>query len=90
MATNTLSVELLQDIAHLGRKGDIIEVSSSQARNFLIPKKIAKEVTKDRLQKIENDKKRAQDQARIRLEKAFEIQKILDGQKIEFTLKGKN
>jgi large subunit ribosomal protein L9 len=90
MSANTLSVELLQDVAHLGRKGEIIEVSSSQARNFLIPKKIAKEVTKDRIQKLENDKKRAQDQARMRLEKAFELQKLLDGQKIEFTLKGKN
>ena len=38
MATNTLTIELLQDIAHFGRKGDIIDVSSAQARNMLIPK----------------------------------------------------
>jgi ribosomal protein L9 len=35
------------------------------------------------------DKKRSQDRARERLEKAFEIQKRLDGQRLEFTLKGK-
>jgi hypothetical protein len=35
-------------------------------------------VTPDRLKKIEADKKRAQDQARMRLEQAFEIQKILE------------
>lgn len=78
MPSTKLSIELLQDIANLGRKGSIIEVSSSQARNFLIPKGIAREVTQDRLKKIEADTKRAQDQARIRLEKAFEIQKELE------------
>ena len=89
MATNKLTVELLQDIAHLGRKGDIIEMSTSQARNSLIPKWVVKEVTPERLKKLEQDKKRAQDQARERLEKAFDIQKMLDGQHIEMKLRGK-
>ncbi len=90
MAISKINVELLQDVAHLGRKGQIIEVSTPQARNSLIPKWIAKEVTAERLKKIEADKKRSQDQARIRLEQAFEIQKNLDGQRIVFILKGKN
>lgn len=90
MALSKTNVELLQDIANLGRKWAIIEVSTSQARNFLIPKGIAREVTPERLKKIENDKKKAQDQMRQRLEQAFEIQKQLDGQILEFTLKGKN
>ena len=90
MTTAKITIELLADMAHRGRKWDIIEVSSSEARNMLIPKRLAREVTKDRLAQIEAEKKRAQDKARERLEKAFEIQKILDGQKLEFTLKGKN
>lgn len=90
MATSKINIELLQDVAHLGRKWQIIEVSTPQARNSLIPRWIAKEVTPERLAKIESDKKRAQDQARMRLEKAFEIQKTLDGEKINFTLRGKN
>lgn len=89
MATPKLTVELLQDVAHLGRKWDIIEMSSSQARNSLIPKWVVKEVTPERLKKLEQDKKRTQDQARERLEKAFDIQKMLEGQVIHFTLKGK-
>lgn len=89
MTVKKISIELLQDVAHMGRKGDIIEVSSAQARNSLIPKKIAIEVTPDRLKKLEQDKKKSQDQARERLEKAFEIQKTLDGQEFHFTLKGK-
>ena len=90
MAVKKISIELLQDVAHMGRKGDIIEVSSAQARNSLIPKKIAIEVTPERHKKLEQDKKRAQDQARERLEKAFDIQKTLENQEFHFSLKGKN
>ncbi len=39
---------------------------------------MAREVTPDRLKKIEADKKKSQDQARQRLEQAFEIQKKLE------------
>ena len=89
MPAHKITIELLKDIAHLGRKWDIIEVSAPQARNSLIPWGIAREVTPDRLAKIESDKKRAQDQARMRLEQAFEIQKQLEWQVLEFSLRGK-
>ena len=72
MATSKITVELLKDMAHLGRKGQIIEVSTPQARNSLIPQGIAKEITAERMKKIEADKKRASDQARIRLTQANE------------------
>lgn len=88
MPSHTLTVELLADIAHVGRKGEIIEVSSGQARNMLIPKWLAKEITTDRLKQIQEKEKKVKNQARERLEKAFEIQKILEWQKLEFTLKG--
>lgn len=89
MPPTKLSVELLVDIANVGRRGEIIEVSSSQARNSLIPKKLAREITPDRLKQLEVEKKRSADQARLRLTEAFSIQKRLDGQSLEFTLKGK-
>jgi large subunit ribosomal protein L9 len=84
-----MTVELLIDIAHVGRKWSIVEVSIPQARNSLIPKWMVREVTPDRLKKIEADSKKSQDQARERLEQAFEIQKQLDGQELDFTLKWK-
>ncbi len=89
MPSHKITVELLQDLAHVGRKWAIIDISAPQARNSLIPRGIAREITPDRLTKIESDKKRAQDQARFRLEQAFEIQKQLDGQVLEFSLRGK-
>ncbi len=89
MPAHKITVELLSDIAHVGRKWAIIEVSAPQARNSLIPGGLAREITPDRLAKIENDKRKSQDQARQRLEQAFEIQKQLDGQELDFTLKWK-
>lgn len=90
MSANKLTVELLTDVANLGRKWAIINVSSSQVRNSLIPKGIVREITPDRIKKIEVDKKRERDKSRERLEKAFDIQKMLEGQSLDFTLKGKN
>jgi large subunit ribosomal protein L9 len=89
MATSKITVELLADMANIGRKWAIIEISSGQARNSLIPKWLAREVTAERLKKIENDEKKARDQARMRLLQAFEIQTKLEWQVFEFTLKGK-
>ncbi len=89
MTTSKLTIELLQDIAHIGRRWEIIEISAGQARNSFIPKWLAREVNAERLKKIEQDKKRAKEMARMKLEKAFEIQKMLDGQRLEFSLKWK-
>ena len=38
-----MKVILLETIKKLGKKGDIVEVSDGQAKNFLIPKKMAEE-----------------------------------------------
>jgi len=46
MATNKdkVSVRLLTRIANVGKEGEIVEVSRTQAKNYLIPKGLAKEV----------------------------------------------
>lgn len=38
-----MKVVLLQDVKSQGRKGDLVEVSEGYARNFLFPRKLAKE-----------------------------------------------
>lgn len=48
-----MKIILKEDIDNLGRKGDIVEVAPGYGRNYLIPKKLALEVTSSNLKMIE-------------------------------------
>jgi large subunit ribosomal protein L9 len=48
-----MRVILKQDVEKVGRKGDIINVANGYGRNFLLPKKLAIEVTPSNLKMIE-------------------------------------
>lgn len=48
-----MRVVLKQDIENLGRKGDLVNVSDGYGRNYLIPRKLALEVTPSNLKMIE-------------------------------------
>lgn len=48
-----MKVILLQDIKNVGRKDQIINANDGYARNFLFPKKLAIEATKDNLLKLQ-------------------------------------
>ena len=64
-----MKVILEQDVKGKGKKGQMIEVSDGYARNFLLPKKLAKEATADNINTMRmNDKATAERQARERAE----------------------
>lgn len=70
-----LELVLLQDVAKLGKKGDIVRVKPGYARNFLMPMQFAKPATKENIRMMEVEKKRfVQKQA----EKKVEIQKLAE------------
>jgi len=48
-----MRVILKQDVENLGRKGDLVNVSRGYGRNYLIPKKLALEVTSSNMKMIE-------------------------------------
>jgi large subunit ribosomal protein L9 len=48
-----MRVILKQDVENVGRKGDLVNVSAGYGRNYLIPKKLALEVTPSNLKMIE-------------------------------------
>lgn len=47
---------LLQDVKNLGKKGDIVETAEGYGRNFLLPRKLAKEATAANLNQAKADK----------------------------------
>ncbi len=51
-----MKVILLQDIKNVGRKDEIINANDGYARNFLFPKNLAIEATKDNLLKLQAKK----------------------------------
>ena len=53
-----MKVILLSDVKGTGKKDQILEVSDGYARNFLLPRKLAREATNEALNAIENAKAR--------------------------------
>ena len=48
---------LREEVENLGKRGDIVEVAPGHGRNYLLPKRLAMEVTPDNLQRLEKEKK---------------------------------
>jgi len=75
---------LKESIKHVGRVGDIVEVSPGYARNFLLPKDLAVEPTPGNVTKVEERKKEIEKIERERREQQAALIKQLEG--VEVTL----
>ena len=53
-----MKVILTEEIRGLGTRGDIVTVKDGYARNFLLPKKLAREATAGNLKGIEQERKK--------------------------------
>ena len=84
---NNMRIILLQDVENLGKKYDVKEVASGYARNFLIPKDLAKIATKENLKWLENQKEIEVKKAEEELKKVQEIATNIDGQEIIISVK---
>ena len=73
-----MKVILLEDVKKLGKKDEIIEVSSGYARNFLIPNKKAIVADNVNLNKLEGKKSKESRIKELSLEHAKEIKKIIE------------
>ena len=82
-----MKVILLQDIKNVGRKEQIIEANDGYARNYLFPKKLAIEATKDNMLKLQAKKTSEANKKKAEIVANKEIAKKIE--KIELTIKAK-
>lgn len=73
-----MKVILLEDVKKLGKKDEIIEVSSGYARNFLIPNKKAIVADNVNLNKLEGKKSKESHLKELSLEHAKKIKEIIE------------
>lgn len=82
-----MRVILLQDIEHLGRKHDVKDVADGHARNFLLPRKLAKLATPTAIRKAEVMKKKLEAEAEAALKRTETLAGKVDGFELHITEK---
>ena len=76
-----MKVILLQDVKSLGKKGEIVETAEGYGRNYLLPRKLAKEATAANLNQANQDQ--AKDEAVVlgaQVEKVVVTMKVRVGE----------
>lgn len=82
-----MEVILRQAVDKLGHPGDIVEVSSGYARNFLLPRGVAYEATAGNKKRIAQEKERLEAAEHSRREAASDIAKRLEEVSLTFSAK---
>ncbi|MBQ1437628.1 MAG: 50S ribosomal protein L9, partial [Ruminococcus sp.] len=82
-----MKVILLQDIKALGKKGELCDVSDGYARNYLMPRKLAKEANAQAM----NEYKNAENSKKFKIDsqkaEAEAYKKTLEGKTFKMTAK---
>lgn len=76
MATKVI---LRDDVAGLGKSGDVRQVKDGYARNFLLPRNLALLATGQNLKQIESEKKKKEAQQLLEKKKAQDLAEKLSG-----------
>jgi len=82
-----MKVILLKDVKGSGKQGDVVNVSNGYARNFLFPKALAKEATKENINIINQQKAAAAHQQELDLKAAKELAGTIDKKDVKIRLK---
>lgn len=85
-----MKVILLQDVKSLGKKGELVNASDGYARNFLFPKKLAREANAQAM----NEYKNAEDSKNYKIAtqkaQAEHYKSQIEGKTLVMRAKGKN
>ena len=78
-----MKVILIDEIRGLGTRGDIVTVKEGYARNFLLPKKLAREATPGNLKAVEQERKKWAVLSEQEKETAKKVAEQIQGIKVE-------
>ena len=82
-----MEIILLEDVDHVGLRGEVVSVARGYARNYLLPRKLAETATPVRVAELERrDAQRARHEARS-VEQAREIASVLEKTVLRFEVK---
>lgn len=83
-----MKVILLQDIKGTGKKNQIIETSDGYARNYLLPRKLAKEATSEAVNSLTKSQSADKHREEVRRQEAEVKARELKGKVIQLEVKG--
>ena len=83
-----MKVILLQDIKGTGKKDQILEISDGYARNYLLPRKLAKEATAEAVNSLEKARGADRHREEVRRQEAEKRARELKGKVVQLEVKG--
>ena len=83
-----MKVILLKDIKGTGKKDQILEISDGYARNYLLPRKLAKEATSEAVNSLEKARSADRHREEVRKQQAEERARELKGKVIQLSVRG--
>ena len=82
-----MKVVLLEDVKGSGKKGELVNVSDGYARNFLFPRKLAKEANAQAMNELKNAQAAAEHRVQVEKDNANEAKAKLDGKSVKIIAK---
>jgi large subunit ribosomal protein L9 len=82
-----MEVILIEDVKSLGKKGDKVKVSDGYARNFILPKKLGIEATKQNLYELKLQKDAEDRRQKEILEEARQLAKKIEAATVILKIK---
>lgn len=82
-----MQVILITDVKSLGKKGTIVNVNDSYARNYIIPRKLGVEATKANLNDLKLQNANSEKLEAARLANARDMKAAIDGRTVSIAIK---
>ena len=82
-----MRIILKEDVKKLGEQGDIVDAADGYARNYLIPRGMAVEATRQKIKSLKRDEKLQQEKEQGKINQAKEIAGKIEDSIFEFSVK---